>query len=817
MGIGIKRPLSCFCWIITLLTGVLLLARTRVALPLSCLRYAVIAGGILVVALVVCTHLFRKRAELLRYSAFLFAAVVLGGGVFLWHEARTYRPALAYAEASGGEEALVTGLVLSRDYDSTYQTTLTVDVTIPGTRRTVRGRLTTSYISELQPGDRFSCLATVRCLPDADAEEMDTGFYTDGGLLLLTSDDEMSETVTERGVMSAGFFWRNLQTRLSTRLCRSVSGEAGRLVSALLLGNADGLRRETVLNFRRAGVSHLLALSGLHLTLVMAFFSWLLRQMHVPFLARKLILPIFAVLYLLLTGCSVSTQRAVVMLLYLQLADLAGVPGDSMTSLSAFVAACVLHCPTAILDVGMWLSVIAAFVLVEVVPALSASQTGEADDPDAPAPPEKSKGGLFREALVRRLGRVLKMLAASCVISLFLMLPCALCFGELSLLSPLSTLLLTPLLEVCLILGMCLVPLLFFANFPLLGALCRPISFALTCVAKFMLSAVRYLGDRRHIMLSLRYPFVKWVLAFGVFVTLIFLLFRWKKPRRFIAVMAGFVLVFAVSLGVTVALRAGVADVTYVRHGKSELLCLHDTEATVLCDLSDGGYTSYRDFFDEALPDDTTEVEAVILTHYHNRHIASLRKLFNRIRVRSIWLPLTMPPAGESKAEQDEGIARAIAALAAEYRVRVHTYLPGEDVAVTDHFTLESLTYRMIPRSTHPTLAVGFRYEGRRDGKLCRLTYLGSSVWESDAWNALAECLPDSQTLIMGMHGPVLKTEMTLPECPRVSGILFANEEVFALNGDAVCGKIPETITAYVSDGWTRVRWSDGAGGMPVR
>ena len=62
----------------------------------------------------------------------------------------------------------------------------------------------------------------------------------------------------------------------------------------------------------------------------------------------------------------------------------------------------------------------------------------------------------------------------------------------------------------------------------------------------------------------------------------------------------------------------------------------------------------------------------------------------------------------------------------------------------------------MIPRSTHPTTALSF--ESECGGETKRITYVGSSVHESDAFDHAVDMCRASDTVIFGIHGPVIKS-----------------------------------------------------------
>ena len=91
--------------------------------------------------------------------------------------------------------------------------------------------------------------------------------------------------------------------------------ETGGLLGAILLGDRTYLSGQTSLDFSRIGISHVLALSGMHLAILILGIEKLLSLIGISKKARYIITIILTLAYVALTGFSVSVVRAGIMLI----------------------------------------------------------------------------------------------------------------------------------------------------------------------------------------------------------------------------------------------------------------------------------------------------------------------------------------------------------------------------------------------------------------------------------------------------------------------------------------------------------------------
>lgn len=146
------------------------------------------------------------------------------------------------------------------------------------------------------------------------------------------------------------------------------------LMRALSIGEQSALRPELWQAFRPLGLTHLVSISGLHVTMVAVLFGWLvrlsLRRLPLtPSRPRLWVLAgglVGALLYAVLAGFSVPTQRSVLMLAVFAWAWWRGSGASGWDGWWQALAAVLLFDPSAVLGVGTWLSfgLVAALVWV---------------------------------------------------------------------------------------------------------------------------------------------------------------------------------------------------------------------------------------------------------------------------------------------------------------------------------------------------------------------------------------------------------------------------------------------------------------------
>jgi competence protein ComEC len=145
----------------------------------------------------------------------------------------------------------------------------------------------------------------------------------------------------------------------------------------MILGEKSMLDSEVKDLYQSMGISHILAISGLHVSLVGLGIYRFLRRRGMRYSYAFVLSGVLLFLYAIMTGSSVSTKRAVGMLFLLMLADMWGRAYDSLNALGAMILYLLWENPFLLEYAGFTLSVAAVLGVATVGAAI---QIGEREE-----------------------------------------------------------------------------------------------------------------------------------------------------------------------------------------------------------------------------------------------------------------------------------------------------------------------------------------------------------------------------------------------------------------------------------------------------
>ncbi|GAB0114644.1 ComEC/Rec2 family competence protein [Acidisoma sp. C75] len=244
--------------------------------------------------------------------------------------------------------------------------------------RGLRIRLKDSDTTPLRPGEEVRLRALLSppyppSYPGGWDQRRDAFFTGLGGLgFALGPVQRVAASAAAR--LGWGGFWQGMRERVSRRIIAEIPGPAGAVAATLLTGIRSALPYADRRAFSVTGLTHILAVAGLHIGIVMmtifaavrlslACWPWLALRMPVKEAAAIAALVVGA-FYMMMTGMHLPIFRSFIMASLVTLGLLAGRQAISMRSLALAAMLLLLVQPEALAGVSFQMSFSAVLVLI---------------------------------------------------------------------------------------------------------------------------------------------------------------------------------------------------------------------------------------------------------------------------------------------------------------------------------------------------------------------------------------------------------------------------------------------------------------------
>ena len=540
-------------------------------------------------------------------------------------------------------------------------------------------------------------------------------------------------------------------------------------VQALLIGDTSLLSYETDVAFQVTGIRHVIAVSGLHVSILFALVSMVTLKRR--FLTVLLGIPALT-LFAAAAGFSPSVSRACLMSGLMLLAQLTEKEYDGPMALSFAALVMLLVNPLVITSAGFQLSVASVagiYLLYEPVNQYLLNKLG------------REKGRTLRSRIKSGIAGSVAMSISASVLTTPL---CAYYFGMVSLIGILTNLLtLWVIMPVFYgIIAVCALSLVWNAGAAVLAKLVSlPVYYILWLtenLAKFPLAAV--------------YTSSVYIVIWLVLAYVLLILFLLKKKRRplHLACLVSITLCIALLLSWYVPGKES-PSITMLDVGQGQCILLQSEGRTFLVDCGGDSDETAADLAAEALLGQGIEtLDGVIVTHYDRDHMGGLTYLLTRIDTDLLVLPDT----------QDQGKRALLPAVA------------GETVLVSDTATVEygdTCITVFGPvydgYSNENSLCVLFETEN------CVILITGDRSGFGERMLLRQFELPDVDILVAGHHGSKDSTTEELLSCVTPDTVLISVSENNNYGHPA-----PELIGRLEAHGCTIYR-TDECGNITIR
>lgn len=322
--------------------------------------------GVTVAALAVFTAalvvtLFIGKARKQRYFPCAFASGAVACALLLSSIVFLYQPAAALDGSTREITATLTSEAELK-YGNYYYTAKATR--IDGEEVDLKLRLTFSSQPEAEPYDEVSGNFTFY-IPGSSSEDFIASYKADG---IYIAAYPRSDTYTVNNIPESekpiGKKIIDIRKGIKNAIYRVLPDERGALAVALIIGDKSGLSSDILNDFQTAGISHVICVSGFHLSLWSMLIFGILKKLKTGEKPASVICAFAVVGFMLVSGLTYSVVRSGIMMLVYLLSNLLMRQRDSLNSLGFALTVIAVFNPFAMGSVSLQLSALATLGII---------------------------------------------------------------------------------------------------------------------------------------------------------------------------------------------------------------------------------------------------------------------------------------------------------------------------------------------------------------------------------------------------------------------------------------------------------------------
>ena len=168
--------------------------------------------------------------------------------------------------------------------------------------------------------------------------------------------------VDEIKVIGENFTLSSIPEKIKQSISASYPKKASEYLNLFVLGNQNEMENDILIESRNIGISHLFAISGMHLSLIITFLSYLLNRFYLDKKTHQFIIGGFLLIYNIITGFPISILRASLLTIFLIFNK-----RNSFTRtdyLSFIMIGFLIYNPDSIYNIGFKLSFLISFSII---------------------------------------------------------------------------------------------------------------------------------------------------------------------------------------------------------------------------------------------------------------------------------------------------------------------------------------------------------------------------------------------------------------------------------------------------------------------
>ncbi|MBO5212236.1 MAG: ComEC/Rec2 family competence protein [Clostridia bacterium] len=410
-------------------------------------------------------------------------------------------------------------------------------------------------------GDEIEVTVKFRDLQSSEIGYNEKEFYLDQRVLLAAEQADEEYSIISSDNYSFKHYFLRINLKLDETVKQLLNEESASLVSAILLGNKGELENNVKRDFSYLGISHVLALSGMHLSLMISLMGAFLNTFRLDKKFKYIILSLMIFLFVAVTGFSKSALRAGIMVLIFYFLYYFGIAGDTISALFLSVTLICIISPYSVFSTSLILSFLAMLACVASTYF-------------------SKKQHVIRKIRLKFLRSIVYTFITSLFVTIFTLPIIFMQFNYISLAAPISNIVIVPIITILLYISPFVI---IFANVPY-------ISVGLKYICEFITEVIYTITSSCAKIPEITVSFSNWGHRLGVFIIVIALLMiialPYKKAKYSFTTLLIGILIFTVATVACTASRRNEVSIQACQYEYADIVSLESNGSLMIIEAS---------------------------------------------------------------------------------------------------------------------------------------------------------------------------------------------------------------------------------------
>lgn len=489
---------------------------------------------------------------------------------------------------------------------------------------------------------------------------------------IISVDKKDIKLIKKNNVGVIDLLANKVSNSMKIKIEQNLSNETSKLLSGILIGNKNNLQKEIQEDFRNSSLSHVLAISGMHVSYIMLGITFVINKMKFNKRVSKIITIFILLFFIILTGKTASVTRACFMSSYIILASLFHKKAHVLASISISLLIILIINPYLILDIGLQLSYGGTIGIVLIYPILKKLKKKKED-----------KSSKFKKIIHKIKDKILDIILITISANLVIFPIVLFHYNTISFTFIISNLLISPIIGIIIILGFISV----FASY-IISPISKVMFLILQTFLNLLIKIAHFCAELPFSKVYFPTPKIYVIIIYYVFLIFIILarnkIIVVKKINKKIIII--FVIIIII-LNLILNFIPKTFTIYFIDVGQGDSMLISTPKGKKI--LIDGGGSRDEESFNIGkqtlipylLNKGITKLDYILISHFDSDHVGGILSVLEELKVEKVII---------CEQEENENYRR-FKEIVKNKKIKVYVVKKGDNVKIEENILLNIL------------------------------------------------------------------------------------------------------------------------------